>query len=246
MTVPLTGILTIEGLAQEALYGTYGSGTITPPIHMYDLMNGGNSAGSGNSYPTLNQSCLPNPADGSLDPGVVRTVVFVAALTETTSAWSNITNVFLPGTNAGWDNLNGTGGAINTPLIIAQAGETSSAASYCNSFTSGGYSDWILGSLTEVVWMTDIYNDSTLQNIITGAGGTAIGSGRYWTSSSIGTSATTAYATSVSSSSNPQKSSIKPTRPQKTVQFSTPTSQYSVGDLALGGIVFKVFQLNWT
>jgi hypothetical protein len=62
MTVPLSGILTMEGLAQEALYGTYGSGTITSPIHMYDLVNGGNSAGSGNSYPAVNQNCLPNPA----------------------------------------------------------------------------------------------------------------------------------------------------------------------------------------
>ena len=63
MTVPLSGILTMEGLAQEALYGTYGTGTITSPIHMYDLVNGGNSAGSGNSYPVVNQNCLPNPAD---------------------------------------------------------------------------------------------------------------------------------------------------------------------------------------
>ena len=62
MTVPLSGILTMEGLAQEALYGTYGTGTITSPIHMYDLVNGGNTAGSGNSYPAVNQDCTPNPA----------------------------------------------------------------------------------------------------------------------------------------------------------------------------------------
>jgi len=63
MAVPSSGTLTMQGLAQEALYGTYGSGTITSPIHLYDLVNGGNSAGSGNSYPTVNQSCTPNPAD---------------------------------------------------------------------------------------------------------------------------------------------------------------------------------------
>jgi len=63
MAVPFSGTLTMLGLAQEALYGTYGSGTITSPIHMYDLVNGGNSAGSGNSYPAVNQNCLPNPAD---------------------------------------------------------------------------------------------------------------------------------------------------------------------------------------
>ena len=62
MAVPTSGILTLLGLAQEALYGTYGSGTITSPIHLYDLVNGGNSAGSGNSYPTVNTCCTPNPA----------------------------------------------------------------------------------------------------------------------------------------------------------------------------------------
>lgn len=66
MAVPTSGVLTMLGLAQEALYGTYGSGTITSPIHMYDLVNGGNSAGSGNSYPAVNTSCLPNPADRGL------------------------------------------------------------------------------------------------------------------------------------------------------------------------------------
>lgn len=63
MAVPTSGVLTMLGLAQEALYGTYGSGTITSPIHMYDLVNGGNSAGSGNSYPTVNDGCTPNPVD---------------------------------------------------------------------------------------------------------------------------------------------------------------------------------------
>jgi hypothetical protein len=63
MAVPTTGTLTMLGLAQEALYGTYGSGTITSPIHLYDLVNGGNSAGSGNSYPTVNTGCTPNPTD---------------------------------------------------------------------------------------------------------------------------------------------------------------------------------------
>ena len=65
MAVPSSGTLTMLGLAQEALYGTYGSGTITSPIHLYDLVNGGNSAGSGNSYPAVNQNCTPNPADRS-------------------------------------------------------------------------------------------------------------------------------------------------------------------------------------
>lgn len=62
MAVPTSGTLSLKAIAQEALYGTYGSGTITNPIHLYDLVNGGNSAGSGNSYPTVNTGCTPNPA----------------------------------------------------------------------------------------------------------------------------------------------------------------------------------------
>ena len=62
MAVPTSGTLSMLNIAQEALYGTWGSGTITGPISIYDMINGGNTNGSGNSYPALNQACLPNPA----------------------------------------------------------------------------------------------------------------------------------------------------------------------------------------
>ena len=62
MAVPTSGTLSMLNIAQEALYGTWGSGTITGPISLYDMVNGGNANGSGNSYPTVNQACLPNPA----------------------------------------------------------------------------------------------------------------------------------------------------------------------------------------
>lgn len=65
MAVPTSGALSMESIAQEALYGTWGSGTITGPISMYDMINGGNSHGSGNSYPTVNDDCTPNPVDRS-------------------------------------------------------------------------------------------------------------------------------------------------------------------------------------
>ena len=64
MGVPLSGTISMLGLAQEALNGTYGSGTINGAISMYDLINGGN-AGSGETYPAINQNCLPNPANRS-------------------------------------------------------------------------------------------------------------------------------------------------------------------------------------
>jgi len=63
MAVPTSGALNMLNMAREALYGTWGSGTITGPISLYDMINGGNANGSGNSYPAINQTCLPNPAD---------------------------------------------------------------------------------------------------------------------------------------------------------------------------------------
>jgi len=61
MAVPTSGALSMKDMAQEALYGTWGSGTITSPISLYDLVNGGNTGGSGNTYPTVNSGCTPNP-----------------------------------------------------------------------------------------------------------------------------------------------------------------------------------------
>ena len=55
MAVPTSGQLTLEGLAQECYYGTYGSGIITDPIYISDLIAGGNAAGSGMVYPPINQ-----------------------------------------------------------------------------------------------------------------------------------------------------------------------------------------------
>ena len=63
MAVPTSGALNMLNMAREALYGTWGSGTITGPISLYDMINGGNANGSGNSYPAINQTCLPNPAN---------------------------------------------------------------------------------------------------------------------------------------------------------------------------------------
>jgi hypothetical protein len=63
MAVPTSGALNMLNMAREALYGTWGSGTITGPISLYDMINGGNANGSGNSYPAINQACTPNPAD---------------------------------------------------------------------------------------------------------------------------------------------------------------------------------------
>ena len=65
MAVPTSGAISMLGLAQEAFYGTYGTGVIADPIHLYDLVNGGDTAGSGDDYPTVNDDCTPNPVDRS-------------------------------------------------------------------------------------------------------------------------------------------------------------------------------------
>ena len=64
MAVPGSGTLTLLALAQECYYGTYGSGTITAPIVLSDLLSGGNSGGSGMVYPPINQQSPshPNPS----------------------------------------------------------------------------------------------------------------------------------------------------------------------------------------
>jgi len=62
MGVAGSGSLSMQDLAQEALHGTYGSGTINGPISLYDMVNGGNTNGSGDSYPAVSTGCLPNPA----------------------------------------------------------------------------------------------------------------------------------------------------------------------------------------
>ena len=61
-TVPASGILSMKSMAQEALHGTYGSGTIVNPISLYDMTNGGQVNGSGDDYPGINTICTPNPA----------------------------------------------------------------------------------------------------------------------------------------------------------------------------------------
>jgi hypothetical protein len=50
MAVPSSGAITMLGIAQERKYGFYGFGTISFPITMFDLLNGGGS----NGFPALN------------------------------------------------------------------------------------------------------------------------------------------------------------------------------------------------
>jgi len=56
MAVPDSGAITMLGIAQERKYGSYGFGTISSPITMFDLLNGGGA----NAFPSLNSCPQPN------------------------------------------------------------------------------------------------------------------------------------------------------------------------------------------
>lgn len=63
MAVPSSGTLSMLGLSKEKVHDNYSSGSgITNPISMYDLVNGGSTKGSGNSYDVtnLNSASFPN------------------------------------------------------------------------------------------------------------------------------------------------------------------------------------------
>jgi hypothetical protein len=56
MAIPASGALDFQNMARECAYGTWGSGNITGAISIRDLVAGGNSFGSGQSYPSINTS----------------------------------------------------------------------------------------------------------------------------------------------------------------------------------------------
>ncbi len=131
MAVPGSGTLSMLNIAQEALYGTWGSGTITGPISLYDMVNGGNTNGSGNSYPTVNTGCLPNPASRAslqltnvgqgMGGGAARTLYYNANI----GAASNLTAGDYLYTNSSLTTLEGQ-------TFNAQPGETGNSTRACD------------------------------------------------------------------------------------------------------------------
>jgi len=139
MAVPISGALNMLNMAREALYGTWGSGTITGPISLYDMVNGGNTNGSGNSYPAINQNCLPNPIDGSGsynsfsvydDSGgviAVYTTVALAAVTTGTIIYSDVSgSIYTTG-----------GGFIQSPTGIPWFGGSCACPFFTSNTTTG-------------------------------------------------------------------------------------------------------------
>ena len=66
MAVPISGPLSQLKMAREAKHADYNGSQSMGIISLYDLVNGGQANGSTVDYPTVNQNCLPNPANRSL------------------------------------------------------------------------------------------------------------------------------------------------------------------------------------
>ena len=61
MAIPASGALDFLNMARECAYGTWGSGSITGAISIRDLVAGGDTYGSGQSYPSINTSSASFP-----------------------------------------------------------------------------------------------------------------------------------------------------------------------------------------
>ena len=86
----------------------------------------------------------------------------IASLTDLSSSqvWSNVSAVLI-GTNA----QSSRNGLANSTSIMSQLGHTYSAASLCDNYTSGGYSDWYLPAIWE---LNQCYNAALSVNEVLG------------------------------------------------------------------------------
>ena len=138
MAVPSTGTLTMLGIAQERLYNTYGSGTISNPILMTDLINGGGL----NNFPALNTSSPSKPNTSTphamnewygYDQDAAASDFFALINSGTSSSGASCAS-------EGPDNLtlyHGTGGAYACPTVTTTV---YSDAAKTNPFNGG--SNW--------------------------------------------------------------------------------------------------------
>ena len=111
----------------------------------------------------------------------------VVSLTNQSSSvhWSNIdASAIGAAAQSSWD------GASNTNAVIAQAGQTSSAALLCKNYAGGGFNDWYLPAIDELkLLFINRYNvNKTIGNT-----GTQIDYKSYWSSSENSSSSAWVY-----------------------------------------------------
>lgn len=91
-----------------------------------------------------------------IEKGLIASLVDIS----TSAAWSNVSTTLI-GLIAGGPR----DGQANTMAIIGQAGHTSSAASLCDAYISGGYNDWYLPAAWE---LNQCYDAATIVNEVLG------------------------------------------------------------------------------
>ena len=111
MAIPTSGQLSMLKMAREAKHGDYNGSQSMGTISLYDMVNGGNSHGSTVSYPTVNTSCTPNPADrgtynsftiysGGGNVTTLYTTVALTAVTVGTIIYSSVSGAVYTGGGA--------------------------------------------------------------------------------------------------------------------------------------------------
>jgi uncharacterized protein DUF1566/collagen triple helix repeat protein len=115
--------------------------------------------------------------------------IIVSVWQDSTGEHGLITSLNDLSTNTAWSNIDSTligpaaqsqfAGEVNTPVIIAQTGQTTSAALVCKNYAGGGYSDWYLPAIWE---LQQVYDAGMIVNrVIGGTSGLQFNS-HYWSS----------------------------------------------------------------
>lgn len=101
--------------------------------------------------------------------------------------WSNVENEY--NFEAAWSSTNGAG---NTAAIIQHPNHIFSAASVCSEMAYGGYDDWYLPGINELLKLYD--SRTIVDQKLTAIGGEILGTLSYWSSSEYNGDPTKAWA----------------------------------------------------
>lgn len=152
------------------------------------------------------------------------------------NSYSNVTSTYIGATST-------LDGLSNSNDIVAQSGHTSSAAKDCLDDSGGSpiKIDWYLPGSYEFLFLSTA-NLSDINNTLAGEPGWDELDGTYWTSTEK--SATTSWSVILNSSQRTGIEEAKSTsllvRP---IRMQDSTNNYSVGNVALGGVIIKKVQL---
>lgn len=109
--------------------------------------------------------------------------------------------------------LNMTDGKVNSTAILKESATLGCAASLCDNFTGGGFSDWYLPSIRELALLA--YQDILINQILNNDGDSGTSGfaeeniaptyGRYWSSTEFSITRSSYYNFTISSSSTKEK-----------------------------------------